>query len=183
MTATLLDSVAENAASFDSRSFRDALSHFATGVAVITAPGLTPDEAPVGVTVNSFTAISLDPPLVLFSAARKLHSLPALLAARHYGINLLNGEQESLSARFAKADTSKWDGVKAEAGKQVECALIPGTLAHFECVPHATFDGGDHMVFLVRVVRFAVDLACAPLVFFRGAYCRLEPPSNLRDQP
>ena len=160
---------------FDPVSLRDALGHFATGVVVVTAPGLTEADKPVGITVNSFTSISLEPPLVLFSAARKLHSLPALMAAKHFGINLLQHEQRHVSSRFAAAQSQKWDGIAFEAGATLGCPLLSNTLGHFECLPHATFDGGDHVIFLVRVVRFWINkTAEAPLIFFRGDYCNLE---------
>jgi flavin reductase (DIM6/NTAB) family NADH-FMN oxidoreductase RutF len=165
------------AGTFDSASFRDALGHFATGVVVITAPGLTQADKPVGITINSFTSISLEPPLVLFSAARGLRSLPALMGAKHFGINLLQHEQRHISSRFATAQTQKWDGIAFEAGETLGCPLLSDTLAHFECLPHATFDGGDHVIFLVQVVRFWINkTAEAPLIFFRGAYRDLEQP-------
>jgi flavin reductase (DIM6/NTAB) family NADH-FMN oxidoreductase RutF len=160
---------------FDSTAFRRALGHFATGVVVITAPGLAESDKPIGITVNSFTAISLDPPLVLFSAARSLRSLPALMAAQHFGINLLHHQQRHVSSRFADARSSKWDGIGFEPGETLGCPLLRDTLAHFECLPHATFDGGDHVIFLVRVERFWTSTtADAPLIFFRGDYRNLE---------
>ncbi len=152
---------------FDARAFRQALGHFATGVAVITARA--EDDAVVGMTMSSFNSVSLDPPLVLFSVARSAHSLPAMLAARAYGVNVLGRDQEHLSNRFSKALQDKWANVDHTLGHG-ETPLLTGALAHFQCVPYAHHDGGDHVIFLARVLRFAHADAGAPLIFYRGRY-------------
>ncbi len=97
----------------DQRSFRRALSQFATGVAVITARGET-DEA-IGLTMSSFNSVSLEPPLVLFSVDRRAFSLPAMLAAKGYAVNILSREQEALSNQFAKSLGDKWSNVAHSA--------------------------------------------------------------------
>jgi len=152
---------------FDARAFRQALGHFATGVAVITARA--EDDAVVGMTMSSFNSVSLDPPLVLFSVARSAHSLPAMLAARAYGVNVLGRDQEHLSNRFSKALQDKWANVDHTLGHG-ETPLLTGALAHFQCVPYAHHDGGDHVIFLARVLRFAHADVGAPLIFYRGRY-------------
>ncbi|WP_029003978.1 flavin reductase family protein [Azorhizobium doebereinerae] len=152
---------------FDLRAFRQALGHFATGVAVVTARA--DDGEVVGMTMSSFNSVSLDPPLVLFSVARNAHSLPAMLAARGYGVNVLARDQEHLSNRFAKALEDKWSDVDHVPG-HAAAPLLTGALAHFECAPYAHHDGGDHVIFLARVVRFANRAEAAPLIFFRGRY-------------
>lgn len=153
---------------FDPRAFRRALGHFATGVAVVTAR-TGREGAAVGMTMSSFNSVSLDPPLVLFSVARSAHSLPAMLEARGYGVNVLARDQEDVSNRFARALADKWGGIAHRPG--IEAApLLEGALAHFECVPHAHHDGGDHVIFLARVVRFSHREEAQPLLFFRGAY-------------
>lgn len=150
-----------------SRAFRDALAQFATGVAVITAEG--PDGIAVGMTMNSFNSVSMDPPLVLFSVDRRARSLPALIAAKGFGINILSREQEQLSNRFARALTDKWEGVPFETGHG-NAPLLKGVLAQFECAPYARYPGGDHEIFVVRVLRHAVAEAAEPLLFFQGRY-------------
>lgn len=151
------------------RGFRGALGEFATGVAVVTARGKGEDL--VGMTMSSFNSVSVDPPLVLFSVDRKALSLSAMLEAKGFAINVLAREQESISNQFARAMSNKWDQVKTSVG-HAEAPLISGALAHFECEPFANYDGGDHVIFVVRVVRYATrsDVP-APLVFFRGRYC------------
>ena len=118
--------------------FRRALGEFATGVAVITAQGQGEDL--IGMTMSSFNSVSLDPPLVLFSVDRKANSLPAMLQAKGFAVNILAREQENISNRFAKALSDKWADVKRTVG-HAEAPLITGALAHFECEPYANYDG------------------------------------------
>ncbi|MCK8784420.1 flavin reductase family protein [Roseomonas sp. NAR14] len=158
----------------DTRQFRNALGRFATGVAVITAKG--PEEAPIGMTMSSFNAVSLDPPLVLFSVDRRANSLPAILAAEGYAVNVLGQDQQPLSDRFARAGIDKWAGVTHRLG-HAEAPLLEGAIAHFECAPHAVHEAGDHVIVVARVLRFA---ACdeAPLIFFGGRYRGLAGTAN-----
>lgn len=153
--------------SLDTDAFRGALSQFATGVAVVTTRGSS-DEA-VGLTMSSFNSVSLDPPLILFSVDRQARSLPAMLAAEGYAVNILGREQEGLAAGFARSLTDKWVDVAHSVGL-AEAPLLHGALAHFECVPYAHHDGGDHVVFIGRVVRFTAEGGGEPLVYFRGSY-------------
>lgn len=152
---------------FDPRAFRLALGRFATGVAVVTAS--TADGAVVGMTMSSFNSVSLDPPLVLFSVARSAYSLPAMRAAKGFGINILGQHQEELSDRFARALEDKWHAVEHRRGAH-DAPLLAGAIAHFECEPYARHDGGDHEIFLARVLQFSTPDAGDPLIFFRGRY-------------
>jgi flavin reductase (DIM6/NTAB) family NADH-FMN oxidoreductase RutF len=177
MTVTPQHAAATRAA-LDAQAFRKALGRFATGVAVVTAKG--PDEALIGLTMSSFNSVSLDPPLVLFSIARKAYSLKAMLDARGFGINLLSRAQRELSNRFAKAQTDKWRDV-AHVVSDLEAPLLDGALAHFECRPYAHYDGGDHIIFVVEVLRFSVPAGDeGPLIFFDGRYRKLEDEDQAR---
>lgn len=156
-------------------TFRQALGEFVTGVAVVTAQG--PCGELVGMTMSSFNAVSLEPPLVLFSVDRRAHSLASMVHARGFAVNVLAREQEHLSSRFARALSDKWEGVEHTAG-HAEAPLLAGALAHFECTPYAQYDGGDHIIFVVRVVNYTVHADSPhPLVFFRGRY------GNVSDAP
>jgi flavin reductase (DIM6/NTAB) family NADH-FMN oxidoreductase RutF len=159
--------------SFDVREFRRALGQFATGVAVITAQN--PRGEAVGMTMSSFNSVSLDPPLILFSVDRKAYSLPEMLDARGYAVNILSRGQENLSNQFAKALSDKWAAVEHSLGHN-EAPLIRGALAHFECEPYAHYDGGDHVIFVGKVVRFSSseNAGDQPLIFWRGKYHGLE---------
>lgn len=152
---------------FDQRAFRNALGHFPTGVVVVTA--LTEGREPIAMTVSSFNAVSLDPPLVLFSIGRAAPSLSALLAAENFGISVLRHDQTDLSNRFAGGRGEKWAGIDRVLG-ETGCPLIGPCLATFECAPFAVHEGGDHLIVVGRVLRFEIAEEGEPLVFFRGGY-------------
>lgn len=155
--------------SFDFRAFRDALGNFATGIVVIT--GRTGDGTPVGVTVNSFTSVSLDPPLVLFCLARTAQSLEAFERASHFAVNVLAEDQRDLSVRFSRFDISdRWAGLVPEAWDTAP--VLSGCLATLECAHHALHDGGDHVILVGRVLRI-VTRPGKPLLYFRGGYAHL----------
>lgn len=146
------------------RAFRDALGRFATGVTVVTAE--TPD-GPQGFVANSFASVSLDPPLVLWSPARRSSRFAGFSTARHYAIHILGVAQFDQIARFGRGGTGF---AGAEPDRSAEgVPLIADALARFECAQHATHDGGDHLIILGRVLRFALRDG-APLVFSQGAY-------------
>jgi flavin reductase (DIM6/NTAB) family NADH-FMN oxidoreductase RutF len=152
---------------FQPRLLRDVLGCFPTGVAVVTA--VAADGALHGVTINSFNSVSLDPPLVLFSISRYLNSLAALGNAEAFAINLLCDDQAHLSSRFAAALTDKWTDIEYRAGFTGAPVLVPA-LAVLECRPYAQYDGGDHVIFVLRVTHIEADGTRNPLVFFRGCY-------------
>lgn len=156
--------------SFTSRTLRDALGMFPTGVAVVTTQ--SPDGALHGVTVNSFNSVSLDPPLVLFSLARSLSILPAFLSADAYAVNILREDQRDISARFASPVEDKWGDIEYRAGT-TGSPVLHQVIAVLECRPHAHHDGGDHVIFVGKVVHFEKPDHHKPLIFFRGRYHRL----------
>ena len=164
--------------SFTERTLRDALSLFPTGVAVVTARG---GEGTLhGVTISSFNAVSLDPPLVLFSLARKLYSLEEFLSADAFAINFLQEDQQELSTRFSKALSNKWENVAHKAGVTGALVLLPA-VAVLECTPYAQYDGGDHVIVVGRVNHIECQECSSPLVFFRGRYHKLTS-ANLETQ-
>jgi len=150
----------------DTRAFRSALGCFPTGVAVITA---TAESAPMGITVNSFTSVSLDPPLVLWCLDRKSDRYKVFVSAAHYTISILGTGHEDVSARLAKQGEHKLDGVALEATELGPPALCDA-LAVFECAREAVHEGGDHAILIGGVLRFHRHQAGAPLVFFKGKY-------------
>ena len=157
---------------FDHRTFRDALGHFPTGVVVVTAP-MGEKLDPIAMSVSSFNAVSLDPPLVLFSVANGAASLPGLSDAPHYAISVLMKGQQELSSRFARTGSEKWAGL-APSFSDAGCPGIGPCLARFECTPYATYDGGDHRIFVGHVTAFEIAPEGEPLVFFRGRYHALQ---------
>ena len=149
---------------FTQKELRDALGRFATGVTVVTAVG---PRGPLGITANSFASLSLDPPLVLWSPARRSSRLPVFEAASHFAVHVLARDQQELAAHFAALGDMPADrAVEPGLGG---VPLFHGCAARFECRHAARFDGGDHLICVGEVLRFAASDA-APLVFHRGAY-------------
>jgi flavin reductase (DIM6/NTAB) family NADH-FMN oxidoreductase RutF len=157
----------------DGREFRDALGWFATGVTVITTR--SPEGDLVGFTANSFTSVSLDPPLVLFSLNRQASCLPIFEGCAHFAVNILAEHQAALSSRFATASHEKWQGVVVETWEG-GCPILADALANFECAVHAVHDGGDHLIFVGRVLRMRSSGTGRPLLFSRGSYRLLGEP-------
>ena len=156
-----------NTTQIDKRAFRAALGSFATGVTVITAGNA--DGVLVGVTANSFTSVSLAPPMVLWSLDNDAYSRPVFEAAESFAVNILAADQIELSNRFAsKGQLDKFEGMAFRTGLG-GAAVFDGVAASFECRTVAIHDGGDHRIFLGQVHAFA-DHALAPLLFHRGAY-------------
>lgn len=163
-----------NDSPFDPRDFRNALGLFPTGVTIITTRATDGDD--VGMTMNSFNTVSLDPPLVLFCVDKHAYSLPAWQAAGAYGVSVLSEGQDPLSNKFAKALEDKWDDVKIRRGIG-DVPLIEGASAHFECEPYAQHEGGDHIIFVVRVQRYQINAKPGSLAFCHGRYNHLKPGS------
>ncbi|MBG0818789.1 flavin reductase family protein [Planomonospora sp. ID82291] len=148
------------------RSLREALGQYATGVAVVTAAAPGGDLA--GVTVNSFTSVSLDPPLVLWCLARSSPSAPVFLRAGRFAVNVLAEDQDHLSRRFATPLPDKFAGVETLPGPG-GAPLLAGTLASFACRTATVHEGGDHLILVGEVERFH-RAEGAPLVFHAGRY-------------
>ena len=156
---------------FDTRDLRNALGSFATGVTIITTRGK--DGGLHGLTANSFTSVSLNPPLVLWSASLYAHSLPAFQEGSHFVVNVLAHDQIELSNLFARTHENKFaeiDHMVAECGAPV----IIGAAAHFECRNEYRHYGGDHIIFIGHVERYAYTQR-PTLLFCRGKYLRGEP--------
>ncbi|HKY90875.1 MAG TPA: flavin reductase family protein [Nevskiaceae bacterium] len=154
---------------FDKRALRTALGSFATGVTIVTARNADGDL--VGVTANSFSSVSLDPPMVLWSLDNGAYSRPVFEAAGAFVVNILAADQIELSNRFArKGGFDKFEGVAFRSGVG-GAPVLEGVAASFECRTAAIHDGGDHRIFLGHVQSFA-DHGLAPLLFHRGVYAR-----------
>ena len=154
----------------DARAFRDALGAFATGVAVATT--LSAKATPVGITVNSFTSVSLVPPLVLISVGRSNLSFSQFQRCRHFAVNVLSAEQRGISQRFAVRAENKWRDIAVRAGA-FGSPILDDALAVFECEVERRNKAGDHTILLGRIVAFNSRQNGEPLIFYRGAYNRL----------
>lgn len=160
----------ETAAQFSETELRAALGQFATGITVVTAKGN--NGPPIGITVNSFSSVSLDPPLILFSVARTLNQFDAICEAEAFAINVLTADQENLSNQFAASDVDKWAGVSWREGDG-GCPILADTLATFECVPWAQYEGGDHVILVGEVRRIQSTDEGGALIYFRSRYADL----------
>lgn len=151
---------------FDSMEFRRALGTFTTGVTVITARSATGE--PVGVTANSFSSVSLDPPLVLWSLAKTAHSLPVFQAAEFFAIHILAAGQEELSNRFASRGEDKFARLEVKQGLG-DTPLLDDCSTRMQCKTVYQYEGGDHIIFVGEVVDL-VNNQVPPLVFQAGKY-------------
>jgi flavin reductase (DIM6/NTAB) family NADH-FMN oxidoreductase RutF len=154
----------------DPRTLRDALGCFATGVTVVTC--LDKAGKPVGLTANSFTSVSLDPPLLLVCLAKEAASAPALLAAPNFAVNVLQTGQQPASIRFSTRAEDRF-GPNDWSPGELGAPVLKASLGVFECEAHAVHEGGDHHILLGRVIKATFDAALDPLLYFRGRYRRL----------
>jgi flavin reductase (DIM6/NTAB) family NADH-FMN oxidoreductase RutF len=145
--------------------FRRSLAEFATGVAVIaTSAG----GERFGLTSNSFTSVSLEPPLVLWSIRRESKSFAAFAGCSHFAVNILADDQIELSPRFARSGPDKFRDLDCHAGEG-DAPLFAGVVASFECVCNQTYDGGDHLILIGEVMRYS-RYDRQPLLFVKGRY-------------
>jgi 3-hydroxy-9,10-secoandrosta-1,3,5(10)-triene-9,17-dione monooxygenase reductase component len=153
---------------FDETTFRQVLAAFATGVVVVT--GTTP-EGPAGLTCQSFSSLSLDPPLVLLSTARTSTTWPRVAATGRFAVNVLAADQQEVSTRFAVSGGDKFAGQGWRPGA-LGNPLLDGAIAHVECDIEALHDGGDHVVVIGRVRALEAPglQTGSPLVYYRSRY-------------
>lgn len=154
----------------DPRTLRDALGCFATGITVVTATSEA--GVPVGLTANSFTSVSLDPPLLLVCLANTANSLDIFRTAKGFAVNVLQIGQQPVSARFASKGEDRFAATSWEQWS-TGAPIINESLASFECERHAIHDGGDHQILVGRVIRVRFEPRRDPLLYFRGKYRRL----------
>ena len=152
----------------DKLDLRQSLGRFATGVTVVTCLG---DKGPCGITANSFSSVSLEPPLVLWNIAKVSNSLRAYLAAERFAINVLGADQQDISHHFAQSDHTVFNGIEYSVSEH-GVPVLPGTIACFECRTFETHDCGDHFIIVGEIERFRSNDG-EPLLFFGSDYQRL----------
>jgi len=150
----------------DTRALRDAFGRFATGVTVLTTRDA--DGTPRGFTANSFSSVSLEPPLVLVCIGDNAHSGPAFRAAPHFAVNVLGGAQEDVAMLFASRSEEKFDETEWHAGAH-DLPLIPGALATLICAQHNLVRAGDHTILIGEVLETQISDGPA-LGYHRGAF-------------
>lgn len=162
----LAEAISFHPATEEGRRFREALGRFATGVTVVTAAS---PQGPAGMTVNSFTSVSLEPPLVLWCAALASRRWPIFRDAGAWAIHVLGAEQIDLCLRFTRGG----DGFAGlpEARNNDGVPVLPAAAARFDCRAHARHEGGDHAILVGEVARVTIaGPADAPLVFAAGRF-------------
>lgn len=146
---------------------RSTLGSFATGITVVTAR--TAAGEPIGMTISSFNSVSLEPPLILWSLSVNSPSLEAFRNCSHYAVNVLSSSQEAISNRFASRAADRFAGLPLRDGLG-GAPLLEGCCAWFECANEVRYPGGDHVIFVGRVERYALGEDESPLVFHNGRY-------------
>jgi flavin reductase (DIM6/NTAB) family NADH-FMN oxidoreductase RutF len=149
--------------------FRQVMGNFATGITVVTTRD--GNGSPYGLTVNSFTSVSLDPVLVLVCLDNRLSGLDSFRNSKHFGVSMLSDRQEDISRMFAKKDSERPSSIYLEG--KLGLPLIRNSLAVMECEVKNIYDGGDHHIFLGEVQHAEVFHTEGALLYFRGKYHRL----------
>ena len=157
---------------FDQMEFRAVLGRYPTGVVVVAA---VVDGEPLGMAMNSFTSVSLDPPLVAFCAAVTSSTWPRMRRATGYAMSLLAAEQESTCRTFARKGANRFDGVRWSTSPGGH-PVLDGALAWLDLDPYGIQPAGDHELVLGLVTRLGTGSDAAPLVFHRGTFATLPPP-------
>jgi 3-hydroxy-9,10-secoandrosta-1,3,5(10)-triene-9,17-dione monooxygenase reductase component len=154
----------------DSATYRTVLGHFATGVTIVTARN---GDEPVGMACNSFTSVSLDPPLVLWCAAKSSSTWPQMQGAQHFAVNVLSEDDESVCRVFATKGVDRFEGI-AHRRAVTGAPILADALAYVDCETESEYDAGDHVIVVGRVVEMGYATEGKPLLFYRGGYGRFE---------
>ena len=149
------------------RRFRDVLGRFASGVTVVTSIS---NGEPVGMTCQSFSSVSLDPPLVLFVPARTSRAWPLMQRSGRFCVNFLAADQAELSNRMASRGVDKFDDVPWTPAPGSGAPVLDGVLGHVDCTIHEVHEAGDHYVVIGRVLALVEAEPAEPLLFYRGKY-------------
>lgn len=153
--------------------FRKTLGLFPTGVTVVTAPHKEGKD--IGITVSSFTSVSLNPPQILFCLAKRSKTIPVFKDSPHFAVNILSAHQSHLSDGFARHVALEWEKIKTHRHPQTGCLLISEALGHVVCEKAAIYEGGDHDIILGRVIDLTASSSNPPLVHHRGEYLTSQP--------
>jgi flavin reductase (DIM6/NTAB) family NADH-FMN oxidoreductase RutF len=158
-------------APLDLRALRNALGSYPTGVAIVTSRAAC--GRPVGLTINSFASLSLDPPLVLWSLSSRSPSMQAFCESRYFCINVLAAHQEELARAFASPAVADRFALVPPQNSPERMPLIPGSLSSFVCCREQAQDAGDHKLFVGRVLRYYTAEG-KPAVFHQGRFTQLQ---------
>ncbi|MCB9442327.1 MAG: flavin reductase [Mycolicibacterium sp.] len=160
----------------DPRTFRHVLGQFCTGITIITT---LDGDVPIGFACQSFAALSLEPPLVLFCPTKMSRSWQAIEDSGKFCVNVLTEKQREICARFGSKEPDKFAGVDWHPS-ELGSPILDNSLAHIDCTVHSVHDGGDHFVVfgLVQSLSEVPKVKPRPLLFYRGEYTGIEPDKN-----
>jgi flavin reductase (DIM6/NTAB) family NADH-FMN oxidoreductase RutF len=156
----------------EARAFRNSLGVFATGVCVVSA--MTPEGQPMGLTINSFASVSLNPPLILWSIDKASDTMPVFEAVHAFTVNVLAEGDKDLSQRLSRKGHHGLNDGEWRAGA-TGAPVLNDAIAHFDCVISARHDGGDHVILVGEVKAHAHKDGGHPLLYYRGRYRGLAP--------
>ena len=154
----------------DAATYRTVLGHFATGVVIVTAIDA---EEPVGMACNSFTSVSLEPPLVLFCAAKSSTTWPRIRTSGTWAANILDEDGEEVCRLFAQKGADRFARIAYAPGR-TGSPILEDALAFVDCETIAEHDAGDHVIVVGRVIELGYQHEGKPLLFYRGGYGRYE---------
>lgn len=156
----------------EARAFRNSLGFFATGVCVVSA--MTPESEPIGLTINSFSSVSLNPQLILWSLEKGSDTMPVFNAVHAFTVSVLGEGTKDLSQRLSRKGHHGLHDAEWRPGATGAPVLIDA-IAHFDCVLSARHDGGDHVILVGEVKAHAHKDGAHPLLYYRGRYRELSP--------
>jgi len=154
--------------SITEEQFRKTLGLFPTGVTVVTVPD--EDGKDIGITISSFTSLSLNPPQVLFCLSKRSKTMPAFKASSYFAVNILNVNQHHVSDGFARHVPLEWEDLKTHRHGVSKCLLISDALGHVVCEKVTTYESGDHEIIIGKVIDVTINPDHFPLVRQRGQY-------------
>ncbi|MDA0782207.1 MAG: flavin reductase family protein [Rickettsiales bacterium] len=154
----------------DSLDFRNCMGRFATGVTVVTTK--LNNDLPCGMTVNSFTSLSLEPPLVLFNVDKNAHNHDNFANCTKFTVNILSERQSDISQKFACPSTIKWQDIDYTDYSN-NTPKINGCIAYIACDTEQIYKGGDHSIIIGRVTDMDIESKENPLIYFKGKYSKI----------
>ncbi len=152
---------------FSDKEFRNICGCFTTGVCVVA--GSLNNGSYIGITINSFSSVSLDPPLVLFCLDKKNLNFDAFSMNKHFTINILTEDQEKISNNFAMQSKDKFKNIDYDISIN-NSPILKNCLGTIECLMHAVHEGGDHQIIVAQVTNISCNDDAKPLVYYKGKY-------------
>lgn len=153
-------------------SFKECMRQLTTGVSVITT--ISEDNEKSGVTINTFSSLSLDPLLILFSLKKASFCYREFINSKNFTVNILSKDQQKISDLFTRAGEEKWKEIKTIKNTLTDCPAIEGSLAFLECIPEHFYEGGDHTIIVGKVINAVKLTDKKPLVYFSSNYTNIQ---------